>query len=184
MQAIVDSRARFMDFSMRPGSCSDKNLWSMSMIGQNITQVIPKGMHLVGDAGYTLTSTMMIPYNITEEMSREEKRFNYLHSSTRICVERAFGLLKGRWRIFKRPLNMKTPASVGRTIIACMVLHNLTMSAGDSFGIPKRDRQDEYQGCHLRFLNTAVGDKAQALLKRDQVKKYLVNINPRNNAAD
>ena len=133
MQAIVDNQARFMDYSIRPGSCSDNNLWSMSVVGQNIAHIIPRGMHLVGDAGYALSNSMMIPYPIAEDMPKDQSRFNYLHSSTRICVERAFGLLKGRWRILTRALNLKSPESTGRTIVSCMVSHNLTMEAKDSF---------------------------------------------------
>ena len=83
-------------------------------------------------------------------MERDEKRFNYFHSATRICVERAFGLLKGRWRILKRPLNMKSPESIGRTIVACMVLHNLVIDANDSYEIQERDRIDIYLGSHSR----------------------------------
>jgi hypothetical protein len=177
VQAVVDSRAKFMDISLRPGSCSDKNLWTMSTLGKNAKLVIGRGMHLVGDAGYTLTSMMIIPYDITEDMERDERRFNYFHSTTRICVERAFGLLKGRWRILKRPLNMKSTESIGRTIVACMVLHNLVIDVNDSYEIQERDRIDPYIGRHSRLVNTGVGDRTQALLKRDQIKEYLIELN-------
>ena len=177
MQAIVDSQARFLDYSMRPGSCSDKNLWSMSIIGQNVPEIILRGMHLVGDAGYTLTNAMMIPYNITEDMPRDESKFNYLHSCTRICVERAFGLLKGRWRVLKRPLNMKSSESIGRTIVSCIVLNNLTINAKNSFKLRLCDRVDPYRSQHSRWIESRPGDKELARAKRDQIKDYLLGLN-------
>ncbi|WAR27948.1 HARB1-like protein, partial [Mya arenaria] len=36
--------------------------------------------------------------NTYGNLTEKSKRFNYLHSSTRICIERAFGALKGRFR--------------------------------------------------------------------------------------
>jgi hypothetical protein len=57
-------------------------------------------------------------------MCQEEKDYNYLHSSTRITVEMAFGRLKNRFRIFKTPLNQQTPEKMSEIIGASFVLHN------------------------------------------------------------
>jgi hypothetical protein len=110
-----DSRcsARFLEYSLRPGSSSDKNLWTMSSLGQNIANHLPHGMDLIGDAGYTLSEHLIIRHDINDDMTSTASRFNYFHCRTRITVERAFGLLKGRWRFLKRSLNMKSPASIG-----------------------------------------------------------------------
>ncbi|KAH9092444.1 hypothetical protein LEN26_018375 [Aphanomyces euteiches] len=64
MQATVDRQGRFMEFSLRAGSCSDKNLWSMSSLGGSVADLIPPTMHLLGDAGYTLSMKLITPYLI------------------------------------------------------------------------------------------------------------------------
>jgi hypothetical protein len=173
MQATVDHNAKFMEYSLRPGSSSDKNLWSKSSLGKNIHSILPPGAHVLGDAGYTIDETLMIPYPITDDMLDSESQYNSFHSKTRITVERAFGLLKGRWRILKKDLGMKTPKSIARTIVACMVLHNLVMDARDDVLI--LDDTDEYLSCNWTSSfpeNTPA--RTMALAKRDYIKQYLM----------
>lgn len=64
MQATVDARGRFMEYSIRPGSCSDKNLWKMSSLGLRIATIVPHPFFLIGDAGYTLATYLMTPFDI------------------------------------------------------------------------------------------------------------------------
>lgn len=176
MQATVDHKCKFVEYSLRPGSCSDKNVWIMSSLGKNASRMIPAGRHFLGDAGYTLTDHLMTPYTIFEGMPQDEKCYNYLHSRSRIVVERAFGFLKGRWRILKRTLNMKTPQSCARTIVACMVLHNMTIDCGDQVNIAE-DSVDIFFGqhTHVDYPNRAAAREA-ALTKRDLLKDYLVTL--------
>ena len=171
MQATVDSQGRFMEYSVRAGSCSDKNVWKMSSIGRMANSIIPKMMHFLGDAGYTLSSSLLTPYTIYPDMPRDEKTYNYLHSRSRIVIEQAFGGLKGRWRILKRTLNMKTPASCARTIVACMVLHNLTIDIGDDVQLD--DRIDPFLHQHIRTNTDTDLIGVDRFAKRDNIKEYL-----------
>jgi hypothetical protein len=176
MQATVDHQCRFMEYSLRPGSCSDKNVWTMSSLGQNASALVPPSRHLLGDAGYTLTNHLLIPYTIYDGMPGDEKTYNYLHSRSRIVVERAFGFLKGRWRILKRTLNMKTPESCARTIVAAMVLHNLTIECGDEVNLSNYTT-DEYLGEHVRVnFSSRSLEREAAIVKRDLIKDYLQTI--------
>ncbi|ETP42560.1 hypothetical protein F442_10557 [Phytophthora nicotianae P10297] len=59
MQAVCDHRRRFMDNDMRPGSYSDKKTWKVSQIGTTIQNVIPRGFHFLGDAGFTLSCELL-----------------------------------------------------------------------------------------------------------------------------
>lgn len=106
-------------------------------------------------------------------MPRSERKYNYFHSRTRIIVERAFGGLKSRWRILKRVLNMKSPASIGRTIVSCMVLHNLTVELGDDCNIG--ERIDPFCGQHFRDnqYDARVSTREEALAKRNILKDYV-----------
>ena len=145
----------------------------MSSLGQNIHNLMPYGMHLIVDAGYTLSEHLIIPYSINDDMPRSESKFYNLHSRTRITVEPAFGLSKGRWRILKRALNMKTPASIGRTIVACMVLHNWMIDVKENAYIPNNEVNDLFQS-HNWKLSSGSTNRACALAKRDRIKRFLM----------
>jgi DDE superfamily endonuclease len=47
-------------------------------------------------------------------------------SRARNCIECAFGILSGKWRIFKRPIQAKIE-TVNDIIKACVVLHNFVI---------------------------------------------------------
>jgi hypothetical protein len=49
--------------------------------------------------------------------------FNFLYSSLRNVIERAFGVLKQKWRILKG-ITIFPTRSQKHIILACMVLHN------------------------------------------------------------
>jgi hypothetical protein len=49
--------------------------------------------------------------------------FNFLHSSLRNVIERAFGVLKQKWRILKAMPSF-SPRTQKHVILACMALHN------------------------------------------------------------
>ncbi|KAF4134147.1 DDE superfamily endonuclease [Phytophthora infestans] len=58
-------------------------------------------------------------------------RYNYLHSRTRMAVECAFGLWKGRFRIVNCCLNTKAVEKAVDIIAATMVLHNILLDIKD-----------------------------------------------------
>ena len=49
---------------------------------------------ILGDGGYLLHSCLVKPFNFTTTLSRKEKQFNRVLSSSRVSVEKDFGLLK------------------------------------------------------------------------------------------
>ena len=141
VQAIVDAKKKFMSFEIRPGSWSDKKIWSGSYAKKNIRNIIPAGCHLIGDAGYTLSPFLLTPY-IDENLTKRQKRYNYLLSSTRMSVECAFGLWKGRFRILTTRMNEKTVAKTCDVICATIVLHNLLISLYDDTVVIHDDESD------------------------------------------
>lgn len=49
-----------------------------------------------------------------------------------MAIEGAFGLLKERFRILKKPLEERTPNASVRIIVACLIPHNLLIDLQDT----------------------------------------------------
>ena len=85
----------------------------------------------LADAGYTLSTYVMVPFDMYQNMPRDQRTYNYLHSKTRIVIECAFGMLKERFRIFKTTLNHTPVQRSADIVVACMVLHNILIDLQD-----------------------------------------------------
>ena len=76
---------------------------------------------------------MLSPYKgHKDELTREEYHWNFVQSSTRMCIERAFEMLKGRWRILLMRVDVHLK-NVPELVSTCLVLHNICIIFGDSF---------------------------------------------------
>ncbi|KAF0702872.1 hypothetical protein AaE_015662 [Aphanomyces astaci] len=104
MQAVVDHRMKFVSYSLRSGSQNDKALFNHSVFGKTCHQRVPGGGCFLGDAGYKLYSHLMTPYTIYSDMPQDEAHYNTIHSRSCMVVERAFGLWKNKFRVFKTEL--------------------------------------------------------------------------------
>lgn len=67
----------------------------------------PNNSHLVGDSAYSLHEHLMTPYRDNGYLTNKQKNYNFCHSSARIVIERAFGLLKGRFKSLLSILDME-----------------------------------------------------------------------------
>ena len=74
----------------------------------------------------------MKPYPNAAILNRSQRRFNRTLSSARSTVERAFGILKARWRILLKKLDNRFE-NIPEVILACCILHNLCQRAGEKF---------------------------------------------------
>ena len=76
---------------------------------------------------------MLAPFKGHKDwLSREEYEWNFVQSSTRMCVEQAFGMLKGRWRILLKRVDVHLK-NVSDLVLTCLVLHNMCIIFGDTF---------------------------------------------------
>jgi hypothetical protein len=177
VQCVVDHRGKFISYSIRSGSQNDKQLFNRSWFGQHIHQCIPENGVFVADSGYKLFGHILTPYPISPHMSQEDKDYNFLHSSTRMRVEMAFGRLKSRFRLFKASLNQKTPEKMAEMIEACLVLHNwfidLEEFANNPLAIAPLPRSVVPT---VPRNNDRAVDGEDARIKRDAFKEYLQNV--------
>ncbi|KZT66680.1 hypothetical protein DAEQUDRAFT_642411, partial [Daedalea quercina L-15889] len=88
-----------------------------------------------GDSAYTLTPWLITPFKAPrgEQLTREERRFNYYLSRIRVAVEHAIGLLKIRWQSLKE-LRIHISDEIQwmfavMWIRTCLVLHNLVIKS-------------------------------------------------------
>lgn len=74
---------------------------------------------------------MLTPYNPPPTPGSYRAAYNASMVSTRVMIERTFGIFKGRWQCLKVGLRYKAEKAC-KIIVACAVLHNLIYDFGDS----------------------------------------------------
>lgn len=173
MEAIVDHCMRFMSYDLRPGSWSIRKMWKASFVGSRVREILPQGGHFVGDTGYTISATMLTPYQKHEErgpLSPVQRSVNYRLSSTRMVVEQSFGLLKNRFRLLRRVLKEKVISRTSITIVAAMVVHNLLVDLNDDIRY-ESDRAPEPSSSEQNESDTRQStlDTNEGRAKRDEL---------------
>lgn len=128
VQAVVDSELRFRYMSCRcSGSTHDAAAFDVSDLASKLkTGQLKAGYWIAGDAAYVSIPGLLTPWS-KSELSGENgiyaDSFNFYHSSHRIHVEQAFGVLVQRWGILWKPLQYHINESL--TIVSsAMRLHN------------------------------------------------------------
>ncbi|KAJ2949263.1 hypothetical protein O0L34_g6216 [Tuta absoluta] len=114
-----------------PGSTHDSVVWANHYLNpylDRLHRVEGEDVYLLGDSGYSLRPTMMIP--LTNPNPGPEENYQNLHLSARSVVERCIGVLKARFRclLVDRKLHY-SPQVAARITNACCVLHNIAHRA-------------------------------------------------------
>ena len=102
LQGVVSAKCLFLDFDIGwAGSMHDANLWARTAIDQYCEARKLYPCTLDGDAAYPYRPWMLAPFKGHKDgLSREEYYCNFVQSSTYMCVERAFEMLKGGGEFF------------------------------------------------------------------------------------
>ena len=111
------------------GSCHDARVLKKSDLWENGPQQCGEA-HLLGDAAYPLRTWLITPYRDNGHLTRRQRHFNTMLSITRVTVERAFGLYKGRFRRLQYVDTHKIETAVD-LIIVCCILHNICILNDD-----------------------------------------------------
>ena len=152
-----------------PGSCHDARVLRNSQLWEDGAQACGQ-YHILGDGAYPIKQWLMTPYRDTGNLTREQKNYNYVHSATRTIIERAFALLKGRFRRLQY-IDCRTIEKADDIVLACCVLHNVSISEGDI----ALDFMDPGDMNDVNVCNPpAIGPDPAGILKRDQISRIVV----------
>lgn len=144
---ILNVNSRF------PGSTHDSHVWRMSAVRQHLCNTYRNSKEwLLGDSGYPLEPWLLTPFS--NPNNDDYQMFNKVHSKARSTVERAIGILKGRWRCLckQRNLHYKPPVC-SKIINACATLHNICIQMDDYLPVDEI-LVDNYDDDVINFGNT------------------------------
>ena len=129
VQAMCDANYRFLFFcSNSAGSTHDSTAFAstrLSLLLDEENGSLPKGYFIVGDEAYACTNKLLTPWP-GRNLSIWKDAFNYWLSNARIHIEQTFGMLKMRWGILWRPIDLSI-YKVSLVVSCCMKLHNFIL---------------------------------------------------------
>lgn len=145
LQAVVDHEKKFLDICVGwPGFTHDSrilinsNLYNKFNNQHNLVTTYFNNKYILGDGGYPNLSWLIVPYkDIGRGLNQKQTYFNLKHSQTRIKVEQAFGLLKGRWRCLSHNLEVSFEI-VSHIITACCIFHNICEEKHDFLSLEEQ----------------------------------------------
>lgn len=151
LQGIADANYKFVTIDVGAyGKQSDGGIFSLSNVYKCLktnTFNMPSPEYLpsteikapfviLGDEAYPLKPYLLKPYS-RQNLSNEERVFNYRLSRARRCIECAFGILVAKWRFLKTELQMN-PENVDILVQAACLLHNILI---DNEGVPAQPEE-------------------------------------------
>lgn len=176
LQAACDPNMHIIDvFCGWPGSVHDSRVLknsSLYWLATNTNTMFPGNLHLLGDAAYPLLDWLLTPFKDSGNLNEAQKRYNFIHSSTRMVIERTFGSLKGRFRRLKF-IDMMDMERIVKLTLSCCTLHELCLQAGDDSDEFIQEGMND-DGEVNNFMNILGNDQA-AQQKRENISNLLQN---------
>ncbi|KMQ91639.1 nuclease harbi1 [Lasius niger] len=131
LQAVFDAELRFLNcFAGFAGSVEDRRIFRNSdlwkEVGRNRAPYFVDQDYVIGDKAYPCLPWLIPPFPNLSQLTQAQKTFNTAVASMRQIIERAFALLKGRWRRLKF-LDMNRDDMIHFVILASCVLHNVCL---------------------------------------------------------
>ena len=113
-----------------PGSTHDATVLRSSDLFPQAENLIPRGFYLLGDSAFPLTNWLITPFRDCGNLNRQQRDFNKTHAKSRVVIERAYGLLKCRFRRLLR-LDASDMEIMVKSILSACVVHNVCIKGED-----------------------------------------------------
>lgn len=127
LQCVCDHHLRFIDMDIsHPASTLEYLTFCMSSLLSKLKTpgFLFLGLTLFGDGAYINTSFMTAPFKGILGGGLKDT-FNFYHSSTRIKIECAFGVLVHRWGCLRKPIPCNISIPKVNALVRCLcILHN------------------------------------------------------------
>ncbi|XP_045106165.1 putative nuclease HARBI1 [Portunus trituberculatus] len=176
LQAVCDDNLLFLDIITGwPGSVNDARVFRNSPLYDILERgSIDENHHLLGDSAYGLAMYMMVPFRHYGHLSAEQTNYNVRHSSARVAIERAFGLLKSKFRRLQY-LEMRLIEKIPSVILSACILHNFILKTEK---IDINEVLEDVANLHEGNVHEYDGDLHQdnrlAINKRNELANLLV----------
>lgn len=147
----------------------DARVFRLSPIFNQLQNYLPGFQHLIGDSAYPLLTNLMKPYQDNGHLTRPQQIYNTKLSSIRSIIERAFGLLKTKFRRLKF-LEVDEPETASKIVMSCCILHNFLL---------KQDNiEDNYLPEENYLVEEAPNDINDEIINNnaEQKRQVIVNI--------
>lgn len=127
--------------------------------------------HIIGNSAYPLMMNLMTPFKDTGHLTIAQSRYNTKLSSIRSVIERAYGRLKGKFRLLKY-LDIKDMDLRKKIIATACVLHNFIQDYMDEDDI--NDAMEKIANEDIVNINIE-NERPQiiAIQKREQIMRVL-----------
>lgn len=155
LTAVCDADKRYLYVVCGHSARShDAHIFASCSLAKDIyqNQTIPSQYHIIGDAAYGNHINMMAPFK-GDHLSEDKERYNTLHSSTRMVIERSFSDLKNRWLRLKTLRNDYIFAC--DIIVTCCCLHNICITFKDI----EPTTHETHPGFHVLDFDDAASKK-------------------------
>ncbi|XP_050340014.1 putative nuclease HARBI1 [Bactrocera neohumeralis] len=132
VEALCDDELIFRHVNAKfPGSCHDSGIWTTSPARIKLIREHSDGAFkwLLGDSGYPLEPWLLTP--VANPETPNEQNFNTRHIKARNTIERAFGVLKSRFRCISRERTLRYKHSKAALFVyTCTIFHNNLQNHG------------------------------------------------------
>lgn len=161
----------------QPGKANDVMVFKMSELwvlsGGRVEHLIAKQeYHLLGDGAYPSKSYLLKPFRDDSDLTRAQRKYNFMHSSIRSMVEHGIGHLKGRFRCLHF-LDAHTPTKCKKIIAMCCVLHNFAIKHRDVSEEEYMDDNDGHDSLTQDEIDAMFGVDDMGVDKRHKIMRAL-----------